>query len=93
MKIKEEIAIRFIFLVIGSVFGLVLSFSLIFLWLVIKGYILGYGDSGPEWVGIVSDSIEIVVFIVCLVLSQIMFTRYKKKQEKNRDGRLNGQNR
>ncbi len=75
----KTVSMRLIFLLSGLIFGLALGFILAVIWLIIKGFILGYGDSGPDWVNTVSDGIRIVSIIFSLLLSQLLFNHLKKK--------------
>lgn len=81
MRITTDIAIRIVFLILGGIVGYIAGFSLVFSWLVIKGFVLGYGDSGPDWVGRVTIYLEVIAFVVCIFMSQVCFMRYKKNSE------------
>lgn len=79
MSVWSEIPKRLIYLLIGLGVSFLLSFTLGFIWMIIKGIILGYGDSGPDWVNTVTEWIQIVSVVICLVLSQTLFNYVKKK--------------
>ncbi len=75
----KTFSMRFVFLLSGLIFGFALGFILAVIWLTIKGFMLGYGDSGPDWVNTVSDGIQIVSIIFSLLMSQLLFNYLKKK--------------
>ena len=69
---------RCLYLLAGLGISIPLNFVLIFIWLIISN-LLGYGDSGPDWVNTVSDGIQIVSIIFSLLMSQLLFNHLKKK--------------
>ena len=82
MSIWKELPSRLLFLIFGLGLGLLLAFVLGFIWLVITGIVLGYGDSGPDWFNTVTYWIKIISITVCLVLSQLIFNYMKKRESK-----------
>ncbi|MBC8549072.1 MAG: hypothetical protein H8D23_05425 [Candidatus Brocadiales bacterium] len=70
---------RLFYLLIGSVFSIIPAFALSLMWTAIKGFVLGYGDSGPEWVGTVTNTIITITVITCIVLSQFAYNHIHKK--------------
>ena len=79
MLVLNEIFKRLLYLLIGFAFSVIISFVFVFIWVVIKGIILGYGDSGPAWVNTVTHWIEIVSVAICVVLSQVLFNYVNKR--------------
>ena len=75
----REISKRFIFLLLGVVSGFILSFVLTFIWLLVKGYMLGYGDSGPGWVNKVTDMIQLLSVLIGVVSAQLLLNRINKR--------------
>ena len=67
MSIWNELPKRFLFLLLGVVTSIVVSFALVFVWIVVKGYILGYGDSGPDWINTVTQWIKILSVVFCIL--------------------------
>ncbi len=78
MSIVTEIPKRCLYLLAGFVISIPLNFVLIFIWLIIS-HLLGYGDSGPDWVNTISDGIRIVSIIFSLLMSQLLFNHLKNK--------------
>ncbi len=74
-----NIKIRFVLLILGLLLGWILGFTFAFIWVVIKGYVLGYGDSGPEWVNTVTTWIQIISVLSCLIASQWVYHYAHKK--------------
>lgn len=79
MRLREDIQKRLFLLLLGIGGGFIISFVVVFMWLVFKGYVLGYGDSGPEWVNKITDTIQLLSILICAILSQLIFTRGRKK--------------
>ena len=79
MSFWNEIPKRFLYAFFGILMSIVLSFALGLIWMVIKGIILGYGDSGPHWVNTVTQWIQVVSVAFCILLSQLLFNYVKKK--------------
>lgn len=82
MSILTELPRRLLFLIFGFGLGLLLAFVLGFIWLVITGFVLGYGDSGPDWFNTVTYWIKIISIALSLVLSQLIFNYVKKRESK-----------
>jgi len=74
-----NIKVRVTLLILGLIFGWILGFTFSFVWVVIKGYVLGYGDSGPEWVNTVTTWIQIISVLSCLIASQLVYHYAHKK--------------
>lgn len=79
MSLWNELLKRLLYLLISLVFSIPLSFSFALIWMVIKGVILGYGDSGPDWVNTVTKWIQMVSVVICVVLSQVLFHYVNRK--------------
>jgi len=77
--LRKEMSTRLLLLFFGLISGAVIGYFFNLIWLVVKGYILGYGDSGPEWVGTISNLIWIVTISICVIVSQWLFGYLKKR--------------
>ena len=69
----KEFSKRLLYLIVGIGIGIILTFALGLIWMFIKGIILGYGDSGPDWVNTVTTWIEIISITGCAIGSQVLF--------------------
>lgn len=58
---------------IGTLVGFLLSIVLSIGWFLFSWIVLGYGDSGPEWVNILSYAVIILSFVVGFALGQVWF--------------------
>lgn len=71
---------RFVFLFWGLVIGGVLGLVLNIIWFIFTLTVLGYGDSGPQWIIAVNNWIFIISMAICLIGSQIVYYYVSKKK-------------
>jgi hypothetical protein len=75
----KKIKRRGMLLLWGLVIGLILGFVLNVIWFSFRLAVLGYGDSGPEWIIAVNNWIFIISIAICLIGSQIVHHYVSKK--------------
>ncbi len=75
----EIFKIRIILLLLDLILGCVLAFILGFVWFFFKLIILGYGDSGPQWINTVYTYIEIISIFSGAIASQWYYHYAHKK--------------
>jgi hypothetical protein len=77
----------FTYFVLGCLTGLVLGLILGWVWFFFRLIILGYGDSGPSWINIVSDYLFWGGFFLGIIGGQILFYIERKEEKKRERGR------
>ncbi len=72
-KLKNRLVVNSVSIILGFVIGLAINLG----WQIFRGFILGWGDSAPEWYfniqGYVHNGIFIVALIICIVFANIFF--------------------
>jgi hypothetical protein len=76
----KRIKRRGILLLWSLVIGLTLGFVLNVIWFIFRLTVLGYGDSGPQWIIGVNNWIFIISMAICLIGSQIVYYYVSKKK-------------
>jgi ABC-type multidrug transport system permease subunit len=66
----------------GLVLGIVLGVLLNYIWFFFGLIVLGYGDSGPEWLTTVNRFIYVFSLAICLLGSQVFYHYVYKKKPK-----------
>lgn len=61
--------------IIGAIAGLVIGYSLGWLWFLFVWLVLGYGDSGPTWINTSNDYVFLFGFIIGILGGQIIFLK------------------
>ncbi len=74
-----SLGIRIVLLAIGLLLGWVTGYVVGFLWYFFKLIVLGYGDSGPQWINNVYDVIWAVSILSGIVVSQWYYSYAHKK--------------
>jgi hypothetical protein len=75
--IKKRGVLLFWGLLLGGLLGLVLNIF----WFIFTLTVLGYGDSGPEWLIAVNNWIFIISMAICLIGSQVVHYYVSKKEK------------
>ncbi len=70
---------RILFFITGIFVGFIFGYSLTLLWLAFKGYILGYGDTGPAWINKVTYLILFIGILIGIIASQWYYDYLHKK--------------
>ena len=77
-----------IYFSISILLGCVLGYVFVWLWFLFSVFLLGYGDSGPPWVNLISDLVFFIGLGVAIIGGQILFfTYWGKKRRMGRRGR------
>ncbi len=76
---NNHIKYRLILLLLGLILGWVVGGALGVVWFIFNSILLGYGDSGPEWVNTVTTWIQIISVLSCLIASQLLYHYSQKK--------------
>lgn len=64
----------------GAFLGLLIAYLLEVLWFILRWLLLGYGDSGPEWIATVNVIIFWLSLLMCIFVAQVYFYKSIKKQ-------------
>lgn len=72
---------RILFLLGGITAGIIISVILLFIWTMLRWQVLGYGDSGPDWISTVNTWIQVISIGMGIVASQWLYHRIKNKSK------------
>jgi hypothetical protein len=70
----------FIYSTIGILLGALLGVVLSWLWFFFRLFILGYGDSGPSWINVVTDFLLGGSIIIGFLGGQFLFVIERKNK-------------
>jgi formate/nitrite transporter FocA (FNT family) len=61
---------------IGSmIVGIFVGYAFGWIWFFFRLIILGYGDSGPEWIITVNKAVFLLGFFSCIIYGQMLFLK------------------
>lgn len=66
--------------VLSLTVGVVVGVAFVWCWSLFRVFFLGYGDSGPSWVNVVSDVVFIGGLVLCVVAVQWIYFRKVRRR-------------
>ncbi|GBD99840.1 hypothetical protein BMS3Abin07_01886 [bacterium BMS3Abin07] len=76
---NNNFKIRVVLLLLGLLVGWVVGVFFGYIWYLFTLVVLGYGDSGPQWINKVTACIQIIMIIIGIIASQ-WYYHYAQKR-------------